>query len=148
MRPPDEEEYQRFLGFPVSRWTLDRGGRGPRRRDKGTATASGGSIPSSGGAVGGQGQVWRPGAGQVGPGTDQLLATGPLGLLLDAWCERRDLLALARVLPAYTRDGGRSEREGQLLAALEALCAERHLPEDEQHTLERIVLDAQRIGHP
>ena len=146
MKPRDEEEYQRFLGFPVSRWSLDRGGRGPWRGSKETATASRGSLSPTGAPVAGPAQASLLGAGRVEPGTDQDPVTGPLSLLVDAWCERRDLHALARVLPAYTRDCGVSDRWGHLLGALTALRAERHLPDDEQHVLERIVVEAERIG--
>lgn len=43
-----------------------------------------------------------------------------LGLLIDAWCDRRCLHALADVLPAFTSFNGLTDGWGELTAALKA----------------------------
>jgi hypothetical protein len=76
---------------------------------------------------------------------DEDAVTQSLLRLVDAWCDRRDLHALARVLPAYTSNLGATDRRDDLLRALRTLRADRHLPEDEQRILERIVVEVERI---
>jgi len=43
-----------------------------------------------------------------------------LGLLIEAWCDRRCLHALADVLPAFTSFNGLTDGWGELTAALNA----------------------------
>jgi hypothetical protein len=78
-------------------------------------------------------------------GTGEHPVNGPLGRLVDAWCERRDLHPLARVLPAYMWNFGLTDGWGELLMALQTLRADRRLPDDEQDLLERIIVEAERI---
>lgn len=71
--------------------------------------------------------------------------SGPLSRLVDEWCERRDLSALARILPAYTSNFGLTDSWAALLEALRTLQADRTLPEGEQREVERLVVDTERI---
>jgi hypothetical protein len=70
---------------------------------------------------------------------------GPLSRLVDAWCERRDLHSLARVLPAYIWNFGLTDGWSDLLMALRGLRGDRRLPGDEQEVLERIIVEAEHI---
>jgi hypothetical protein len=145
MKPPDEEEPQRFLGFPIWRWPVERDRRDSRTTSVGMVSTSGKAGRQTG-VLGGQRQASRPLVPDAEAETDEQGVTGALSLLVDAWCERRDLHALACILPAYTTHYGWSNGRGDLLHALKLLRADRHLPEDEQHRLERIIDAAERIA--
>lgn len=69
---------------------------------------------------------------------------GRLSRLVDQWCERRDLRALARILPAYTANVGLTDSWAALLDALRTLQADRALPEEEQREVERLVVETER----
>jgi hypothetical protein len=148
MKPLDEEEPQRFMGFPISRWPLERGRREPGPPSQGTAGASGKSRTPTATQAAGPARRTRPAWRHTAVETDQHPVTGPLSQLVDVWCERRDLHALARVLPGYTAHLGPGDAWGDLLRALQALRAECHLPEDEQQDLERLIVTAERIARP
>jgi hypothetical protein len=56
--------------------------------------------------------------------------------LIDAWCDRRCLLPLSTVLPAFTAFNGLGDGYGELLDALTALSRHKDmLPSDEQQTV-------------
>jgi hypothetical protein len=148
MKPLDEEEPQRFMGFPISRWPLERGRREPGRSSQETASTSGRSRTPAGTQAAGRARITRPVLPNTAVQTNQHPVTGPLSRLVDAWCERRDLHALARVLPAYTAHFGLDDGWDDLLRALKALRADHHLPQDEQQSLERLIVKAERIARP
>lgn len=72
-------------------------------------------------------------------GSDQHPVSGPLGELIDRWCERRELQALALLLPAYTSNFGLTDDWARVMEALYDLRAKRILPADEQAIVERVV---------
>lgn len=80
------------------------------------------------------------------PDHEEHPVNGPLGRLVDAWCERRDLHPPARVLPAYIWNFGLTDGWGELMVALHTLRADRWLPEDEQQILERVIVEVERIA--
>lgn len=60
--------------------------------------------------------------------------------LVDRWCERRELTALAHLLPAWLGNNGLTDGLGELRVALRhtyAMC--KGLPEDERDTLKMII---------
>ncbi len=57
-------------------------------------------------------------------------------VLIDAWCERKELKALAIVLPAYLGNTGTSNDINKLTSALSYLVATRSLSRDEQQIAE------------
>jgi len=62
--------------------------------------------------------------------------------LVDAWCDRRELAALAYVLPACTSNNGLTDGWTELRDALRhayAMC--RHLPDAERDLLKTIYVE-------
>jgi hypothetical protein len=56
--------------------------------------------------------------------------------LIEAWCDRRCLHALATLLPAYTSFNGLTDGWGELLAAMQALALSKNdLHPDEWETV-------------
>jgi hypothetical protein len=70
---------------------------------------------------------------------------GPLSLLIDAWCDRRELHALALLLPAYTANFGQTDDWARVMEALHDLRAKKILPDEEHATVERLVPIVERM---
>lgn len=70
---------------------------------------------------------------------------GPVSRLVDAWCERRDLGALAVLLPAYTSNNGLTDGWADVMEALRTLRGSRRLPDDEQREIERLVVAVEQM---
>jgi hypothetical protein len=68
-----------------------------------------------------------------------------LDQLIDGWCDRRELGALARVLPAHRANNGLTDGWSDLLEALRTLRADRSLPGDEQRKVDQLVGAVERI---
>ena len=64
---------------------------------------------------------------------------GPLQVLIDNWCERRDLKPLALLLPAWISNSGLTDGWVALMEALRDLRAWRGLPPNEQEIIERVL---------
>ena len=71
---------------------------------------------------------------------DEHPVLGPLSRLIEAWCDRRALGALAVLLPAYTSNNGLTDGWAEVMEALRRLRATRQLPADEQAEVERLVV--------
>jgi hypothetical protein len=68
--------------------------------------------------------------------------------LIDAWCDRRCVLALAILLPAYTSFNGLTDGWGELLAALRTLrLSKDELTPNELVTLAELTQAAERSVH-
>jgi hypothetical protein len=67
-----------------------------------------------------------------------------LSTLIDVWCDRRDLEALARLLPAWTSNTGLTDGWAHVLEALRTI-APRDLPGDEQQTLEWAITELDKV---
>jgi hypothetical protein len=65
---------------------------------------------------------------------------GPLSRLIDAWCDRRELGALAEMLPAYTSNNGLTDGWAAVMDALRVLRTKRGLPSEERAEIERLVV--------
>jgi hypothetical protein len=63
----------------------------------------------------------------------------PLTRLVDAWCDRRQLDALAAILPAYTSNSGFTDGWAAVMESLRVLRANRGLPDEERAEIERLV---------
>jgi len=61
-----------------------------------------------------------------------------LAALIEAWCERRELGALAGLLPAYLRNNGLTDGWEDLCSTLHSMSGDRGLPPDERDTLKRL----------
>jgi hypothetical protein len=74
----------------------------------------------------------------------------PLRRLIDAWCNRRELEALAIMLPAYISidPPGFTEDWPRVLEALYDLRASRMLPDDEKGELERVIVLVEHTVYP
>ena len=68
-----------------------------------------------------------------------------IAALVDRWCDRRDLRALRLILDGWPRVSGLTDEWGRLMEALRSLRADRQLPEDELATIERVLVDVERI---
>ena len=71
---------------------------------------------------------------------DEHPVNGPLSRLIETWCDRRALGALAVVLPAYTSNNGLTDGWADVMDALRSLRATRELPAEEQAEVERLVV--------
>jgi len=69
---------------------------------------------------------------------------GPLGRLVDRWCERRDLGHLAAVLPAYVYNFGLTDGWADLMEALRVVRSSETLPSDERAEIERVLRIVER----
>ena len=65
--------------------------------------------------------------------------------LIDRWCDRRDLQALRIILDGWPRVSGLTDEWARLMEALRSLRTERQLPEDELATIERVLVNVERI---
>jgi hypothetical protein len=63
----------------------------------------------------------------------------PIRRLIDEWCDRRELGALATVLPAFISNNGLTDGWADLMEALRTMRAAHSLPFEEQETIERLV---------
>ena len=74
---------------------------------------------------------------------------GPLDVLVDRWCERRELGPLSRVLPSYLAGPSGLASWQQLLAALESIRdtadALPQLPAEDFHLVVRLIAETARI---
>jgi tetratricopeptide (TPR) repeat protein len=83
----------------------------------------------------------RAGISQGLTRTHQMLFKDPiLEELINEWCERRDLKALAFVLPAYIGNLGTEVDISRLISALSYLSATRSLSSKEQEKLDALIL--------
>jgi hypothetical protein len=64
--------------------------------------------------------------------------------LIDAWCDRRELLPLARLLPAWLANNGLTDGWGAVLDALRTTRADARLPDDEATLVERSIAAIER----
>lgn len=64
--------------------------------------------------------------------------------LIDAWCDRRELRALARLLPAWLANNGLTDGWADVLDALRAIRADQRLPDDEAAVVERSIAAVER----
>lgn len=71
----------------------------------------------------------------------------PVRRLIEAWCDRRDLQALATLLPAYTANNGLTDGWGDVLEALYEIRADRSLPPSEHAEVERLVPLVEKMVH-
>ena len=69
----------------------------------------------------------------------------PIARLVDAWCERRELGALATLLPSYVSNNGLTDGWAELLDALRTLRGSRRLPSEEHAEIERLVVLVERM---
>jgi hypothetical protein len=72
------------------------------------------------------------------PGMDGKQVNGEIGLLVERWCQRRDLHALAGILPAWLGNNGLTDGWAELAAALRTMSGSRHLPQEERDELKRL----------
>ena len=70
---------------------------------------------------------------------------GPLARLIDAWCERRELGALAVLLPAYTSNNGLTDGWAGVMDALHTLRGSRRLPGDELRQIDVLTVLVERM---
>jgi hypothetical protein len=68
-----------------------------------------------------------------------------IGMLVARWCDRRDFRSLRTILGGWPRASGLTDEWGQLMEALQSLRADGHLPMDERTTIERLVVEFERI---
>jgi len=67
--------------------------------------------------------------------------------LIDGWCDRRDLRALGRLLPAWLANGGSTDDWRQVLDVLHAIRADDRLPYDEAFVIECAIAAVERIAY-
>jgi hypothetical protein len=67
-----------------------------------------------------------------------------LSTLIDAWCDRHELRALARVLPAWLANNGLTDGWADVLDALRTIRANERLPDDEVAVVERSIAAVER----
>jgi hypothetical protein len=79
------------------------------------------------------------------PTAEEHPVNGPISRLVDAWCERRDLGALAVILPAYTSNNGLTDGWADVMEALRTLRGSRRLPENEQRQIEELVVVVEKM---
>lgn len=77
----------------------------------------------------------------AGPDDDVLTEVSKL---IDAWCDRRELRALARLLPAWLANNGLTDGWGDVLDALRTIRADRGLTDDEAVIVERSIIAVER----
>lgn len=76
---------------------------------------------------------------------DEHPVNGPLARLIDVWCERGELGALAVLLPAYTSNNGLTDGWAEVMEALRTLRGSRRLPDDERQQIEALVVIVERM---
>jgi hypothetical protein len=76
--------------------------------------------------------------GRVGVADNDVLAD--VSGLIDAWCDRRELRALARLLPAWLANDGLTDGWAGVLDALRTICADGSLPGDEAIVVDRCIV--------
>jgi hypothetical protein len=64
--------------------------------------------------------------------------------LIDHWCDRRELRALARLLPAWLANDGLTDGWAGVLDALRAIRADGGLPDDETTIVDRSIVAVER----
>jgi hypothetical protein len=67
--------------------------------------------------------------------------------LIDAWCDRRALLPLARLLPAWLANNRMTDGWGEVLDALRTVRADIELPENEASTVESAIIAVDRAAY-
>jgi hypothetical protein len=67
--------------------------------------------------------------------------------LIDKWCDRRELGALATLLPAFTANNGLTDGWAAVLGALYNLRSLRSLPDDEQAEIRRLTRTVEQAVH-
>ena len=75
-------------------------------------------------------------------GDDDILTE--VSKLIDAWCDRRELRSLARLLPAWLANNGLTDGWSEVLEAMRALRADGRLPDDETAMIERSIIAVER----
>ncbi len=61
--------------------------------------------------------------------------------LVDAWCERRELVALRQVLAGWPLSGGLTDDWGMLARSLHSLAGMHSLPDVERQTAKRLYVE-------
>jgi len=67
-----------------------------------------------------------------------------VSMLIDAWCDRRELRALAQLLPAWVANNGLTDGWAVVLEAFRTIRADGRLPEDETGVIERSIAAVER----
>jgi hypothetical protein len=70
-----------------------------------------------------------------------------LGELIEKWCDRRELRALATILPAFTANNGLTDGWAAVMGALHDLRSLRSLPDDEQAEIRRLTRTVETAVH-
>ena len=65
--------------------------------------------------------------------------TSALRVLIDAWCDRRELRALALLLPAFVSNTGLTDGWAGVMEALYDLRSYRSLPTEEGDEIRRLI---------
>ena len=76
---------------------------------------------------------------------DEHPVNGQLARLVDGWCERRELGALAVLLPAYTSNNGLTDGWAGVMEALRTLRGSRRLPLEELHQIDELTVIVERM---
>jgi hypothetical protein len=76
------------------------------------------------------------------PGFDLIVEVSGL---LDAWCDRRELRPLGRLLPAWLANDGSTGGWRDVLEALSAIRADDRLPYDEGFVIECAIAAVERM---
>jgi hypothetical protein len=66
---------------------------------------------------------------------------GEIRSLIEAWCDRRELSALAGLLPSWLAINGLTDGWEELAVALRHVSTSSALPPDERETLKRLWVD-------
>jgi hypothetical protein len=69
---------------------------------------------------------------------DAINVNEEIALLVERWCERRDLSALAGILPAWLSNNGLTDGWADLASALRSMSGSRKLPDQEREQLKRL----------
>jgi hypothetical protein len=64
--------------------------------------------------------------------------------LIDAWCERRELRALSKLLPAWLANTGMTDGWALVLEALKSVRADGSLPDEELRSIDRSIVAVER----
>ena len=69
---------------------------------------------------------------------DGKVVNDDIRVLVDRWCDRRDLAALAGLLPAWLANDGLTDGWADLAAALRTMSGSPNLPQAERDELKRL----------
>jgi hypothetical protein len=68
-----------------------------------------------------------------------------IAAIVDGWCERRELNALANLLQPWLYNNGLTDGWEELAKALRSTANVRELPEEERHTLKRLWVELDTV---